>query len=566
MGDLSVWDDLAIVECLGHLNALSLRAFGCCSRWTYALSNTEELWMNLILQEGYSKFTFHSSWKGTYLKKEINWMDSVVLKDVVSDFLHNKWYFSVVDMNLWAEDIRKEYEQRKGDLNHDAFFKFIDRRDSSLTTEQFIEEYETPGIPVIFTDSMKDWPANSGWTKEKLVKKYGDSTFTLDQQVYDPKTNSSQHARMTMGGYFNYIDVLSGTEETPIYLFDPAFGEEDPELLQDYQIPKYFPQDLMEVIGPVSRTQSNGELIRPDFRWLLIGPPRSGSDFHIDPNTTSAWNALVSGRKIWVFYPPDITPVGVERRGLSSTLSTESALEWFVKYFNILKEGKMESIYEHNHEDQDQDEDNENEVNLEGGDEAGNEGEGSDNQEGEDEDEDDQIEAEFDEMLKNTKPYMCIQEPGEIVFVPSGWWHMVLNIDLTIAVTHNYVSERNLFKAYQFLALDKEHHFLFKPFFENLRKKEPQMVNKVEQLFKQCQFATIGKQFRFAPYYRCITCEERTVTEDDEQKESPSLACCVGCAQTCHQGHHLTDLQWGRFYCDCNAGTMLPTPQTCLHL
>jgi histone arginine demethylase JMJD6 len=88
-------------------------------------------------------------------------------------------------------------------------------------------------------------------------------------------------------------------------------------LRRDYTVPKYFTEDLFQHVG---------ESRRPPYRWIVWGPARSGSNLHIDPLATGAWNALLKGRKRWVLFPPG-TPRSIVKPKLADSVTEATC--WF---------------------------------------------------------------------------------------------------------------------------------------------------------------------------------------------------------------------------------------------
>lgn len=131
---------------------------------------------------------------------------------------------------------------------------------------------------------------------------------------------------------------------------------------------------------------------RPDWRWLIIGGARSGSTWHVDPNRTSAWNACVAGGKKWLLTPPERPPPGVSASEDGATIEAPvSVVEWMSGYLPQARRELGAQLHE-----------------------------------------------------------ACVG-PGDVVFIPRGWWHTVLNTeDDTVAVTHNFASDPNLAEVLQY--------------------------------------------------------------------------------------------------------------------
>jgi hypothetical protein len=167
----------------------------------------------------------------------------------------------------------------------------IERR-SNLSIEDFKRQYAMPNKPVILTDIVSKWPAFRKWNREYLIQHSGNRPYQAEAVQINFKEYVS---------YLTQCKSSSGCfEESPLYLFDKNFANLS-QFADDFEVPKYFSDDLFQVLGNQ----------RPDYQWLIVGPERSGSTFHVDPNSTSAWNAILKGSKKWILFPPHVIPPGV---------------------------------------------------------------------------------------------------------------------------------------------------------------------------------------------------------------------------------------------------------------
>ena len=124
-----------------------------------------------------------------------------------------------------------------------------------------------------------------------------------------------------------------------------------------------------------------------DYQWMLISGPNTGTGVHVDPPFASAWNTVLKGHKLWAILPPDTdhTKFYCDPQCSESMLEL-SPISWFQ---HVLPQLRGRKFYGR-------------------------------------------------EVLE------VLQGPGDTLYVPTSAPHAVLNLDWSLGVTENVMTEEML--------------------------------------------------------------------------------------------------------------------------
>ncbi|KIW19629.1 hypothetical protein PV08_00202 [Exophiala spinifera] len=394
MGFFGQLPDSLLLVLLEFLDNPSLVSLGSTCRGLYAYSTFDQLWRDLAINDPREDFEWRGSWRASVRRLPTPQLASVDCRHLYSDALHRPFLCSQISLKPYVCGIPRRNEiPRLNDLSAFEFDRaWVDR-------------------PFILTEPVKKWQVYNEWDQDFLLARYGKTPFRAEAVDWP---------------YERYAAYMATTkDESPLYLFDRDFVEKM-NLKVDadgaYLPPDAFQSDLFTLL----REQ------RPDHRWLIIGPERSGSTFHKDPNATSAWNAIIRGSKYWIMFPSDVLPPGVYMSEDQSEVTSPLSIgEWLLTFHAEARStpGCLEGI--------------------------------------------------------------CRE--GEVLHVPSGWWHLVVNLSPAIAITQNFVPRAHLRSTVKFLRHKPDQVSGFKNnvvdphalFMDRLRQSDPDLAASVEETKKR---------------------------------------------------------------------------------
>lgn len=425
LGTLAQLEDAFLLQFLVEwLDIPSVVALTRVSRMMHALTSTPYVWREHYFKDfGYPITHWPGSWRAVYASESLKqraiecpaWVEAAALwqvraTHVYSDALFREFMLAAFDPQDFLEHhTRLEHRrlQRARKIRTDnppelpSLPDNMPRVDARNTTlDVFTDTYIRPNQPCILIHATDDWPCQT-WSLDYIGTHWGDRMFQAEAMRVSGHAYL-EYARSAAGAGLAHADASSVPDISPFYLFDSEVATQEPEAASGWRVPALIGRCATGARGTGADRdadeQTRADLFslfgnkRPDYRWLIAGPARSGSGWHKDPNMTSAWNAVMHGTKFWMMLPPTTTPPGVFVSSDQSEVTAPASLsEWMLDFYaeTKAKHGRREC--------------------------------GGDGQ-----------------LLEG----VC--HKGEVMYVPSGWWHLVVNLDESVALTQNFVSVNEL--------------------------------------------------------------------------------------------------------------------------
>lgn len=235
---------------------------------------------------------------------------------------------------------------------------------------------------------MTKWTANDKWKRSEFYKEFGSKIIQTGSEssiVYGGGTAGMPYKLKTVLDHMEK-QSLSGNkigQGPDVFTFDVSALQSIPELGKDFRVPIFF-QDW---------DNKDNEEKGISWHMLSLGPSRTGLPFHVHGET---WLALVYGQKRWFLYPPG-TGMPPELEKSFNPLRTVEA--WYNDVYDQMsdydipptsswvgmrsKNMKMDNTTDYS---------------------------------------------------KGFKPMECIQQAGDILYLPAGWSHLTMNIGEAIGI------------------------------------------------------------------------------------------------------------------------------------
>ena len=367
LGLLSTLSDELIMDIFFKINDVeSLKNLAHTSRYLYAYTYDEELWKKLyVRRKDININQWEGSWRSSILHIPFD-QQAKLQVTLFSDLLYRPFQVSNIDYMKMFHNLIEDEENDRINPSENRPKRITRIEESSLTSALFDDEWLN--TPFIITNSDKNrWP---DWDLDYLLSHYPNEIFTQES------------VKWPLHLFISYLKL--NQDESPLYLFD-CDSKAIKTLATQYLTPEVFRKDYFKYL--------NFQNIdcRPDHCWLIIGSKGSGSTFHKDPNSTSAWNTNIGGKKLWIMLPSHITPPGVSVDNEEKEVTSPVGIgEWILSGF-------------------------------------------------------------YNDIIKLDEVKIAITFTGECMYVPNGWWHLVINLEDSIAITENFVPENNLYNVLNFL-------------------------------------------------------------------------------------------------------------------